>query len=106
MRNFNPRSPRGERRRRRNSENHNQNISIHAPLAGSDQAGRGFSEGYQLFQSTLPSRGATLAQTIGRKSHGFQSTLPSRGATVKIFRRNMICNNFNPRSPRGERPCS
>ena len=34
----------------------------------------------------------------------FQSTLPSRGATSTMSRRSVVMPNFNPRSPRGERP--
>ena len=56
-------------------------ISIHAPRAGSDQQDISFSEGYHRFQSTLPVRGATAA---GRH-------LPLCGE------------DFNPRSPCGER---
>ena len=36
----------------------------------------------------------------------FQSTLPSRGATGNHEPENVMFNNFNPRSPRGERPPS
>ena len=78
---FNPRSPRGERhlkpRYRRKS---------------------------RIFQSTLPAGGATPLrlhlQAIGR----FQSTLPAGGATSKIRITTYRHQNFNPRSPRGERP--
>ena len=35
-------------------------ISIHAPLAGSDQAGIFASQSFGVFQSTLPLRGATF----------------------------------------------
>ena len=78
-------------------------ISIHAPLAGSD---RGFMrmvgsfcyfnprsprgerppverikfQGF-VFQSTLPSRGATKLTAYAALPEVFQSTLPSRGAT-------------------------
>ncbi len=57
-------------------------ISIHAPLAGSDPIGGKPMSTNELFQSTLPLRGAT-----GR----FRYRLQLRG-------------NFNPRSPCGERP--
>ena len=56
-------------------------ISIHAPLAGSDKEPR----------IPLP------------RSWQFQSTLPSRGATRSISR-HIVDIHFNPRSPRGERP--
>ncbi len=57
----------------------------------------------ELFQSTLPSRGATCELVSPRRYVLFQSTLPSRGATrrcVCVFVNN---GDFNPRSPRGER---
>ncbi len=55
---FNPRSPRGERL---------QHCEIQPPAT--------------VFQSTLPSRGATSQSTSTYSSVQFQSTLPSRGAT-------------------------
>ena len=36
----------------------------------------------------------------------FQSTLPTRGATYFIRQFVVTTKNFNPRSPRGERPCA
>ena len=60
-RNFNPRSPCGER-----------------PYCGVQYA-----EGYMAFQSTLPMRGATTQRRQACcKPVQFQSTLPMRGATV------------------------
>ena len=101
-RNFNPRSPRGER----------------LPFLCS-------AVNVERFQSTLPARGATRAIQSGLSAKRFQSTLPARGATKTIridFLRKVIsihapregsdvflnlfsCTyiDFNPRSPRGER---
>ena len=57
--NFNPRSPRGERRQ--------------SPYDGANSA---------LFQSTLPARGATVTSAlVSTVTPVFQSTLPARGAT-------------------------
>ena len=81
---FNPRSPRGERRARVGTE-----IILHS-----------------LFQSTLPARGATLQNRDRSYQPRFQSTLPARGATIPILVYNIDSKNFNPRSPRGERPSS
>ena len=78
---FNPRSPHGERREscwRRYPRGH---ISIHAPRTGSDCLPRGCFCRHRLFQSTLPARGATERNVCS------------------WFRRE----NFNPRSPHGER---
>ena len=78
---FNPRSPRGERRRRAFPDcGEHPDISIHAPREGSDATDCAQLMGWR-FQSTLPARGAThLAALQGRKRQ-FQSTLPARGAT-------------------------
>ena len=63
--NFNPRSPRGERRQPAN------------PIGIS----------LTTFQSTLPARGATGAyNSLIRESTKFQSTLPARGATANVHR--------------------
>ena len=58
------------------------NISIHAPREGSDRTPRLTLIGKKLFQSTLPARGAT-----------------PDGGTEQFGNY-----DFNPRSPRGERP--
>ena len=105
--NFNPRSPCGERHKSL-SRTREKAISIHAPLAGSDNArasvdannkhfnprspcGERPSEKSKTiifigFQSTLPLRGATkrLNKLFGLDV--FQSTLPLRGATRKDSR--------------------
>ena len=77
---FNPRSPRGERRR------------------CSDHRGR-----RSGFQSTLPARGATRLRRSVTGEDIFQSTLPARGATQFYTLLLSTLRNFNPRSPRGER---
>ena len=104
-------------------------ISIHAPLAGSDQAACLSAALHRPFQSTLPSRGATgeslmyedqsyisIHAPLAGSDHTiiswvqqlpeFQSTLPSRGATIAFLSAFDIPRNFNPRSPRGERQFS
>ena len=59
-------------------------ISIHAPRTGSDQD----------------------APEYVTRDELFQSTLPARGATVLLEDRNACSPNFNPRSPHGERRSS
>ena len=100
---FNPRSPHGERHKRR--------INCYWALQ---------------FQSTLPARGATMFLLLTGNLLKFQSTLPARGATSE--RQKLLCiecisihaprtgsdsllatdgviaKDFNPRSPHGERP--
>ena len=56
-------------------------ISIHTLLAGSDYARKKLMTVCHEFQSTLPLRGATLANGIVVNNFIFQSTLPLRGAT-------------------------
>ena len=57
------------------------NISIHAPREGSDADYVGFLLPQDLFQSTLPVRGATIWGAARFAKNKFQSTLPVRGAT-------------------------
>ena len=78
---FNPRSPRGERHNPSDTTTGKRIISIHAPLAGSDELTGCLLRFLLIFQSTLPSRGATAAPR------------PSP----------LVFGDFNPRSPRGER---
>ena len=101
-------------------------ISIHAPLTGSDGLETIPVYVFNIFQSTLPLRGATtysknsypeggisihtpltgsdcLTSLWPPNSSRFQSTLPLRGATMKIYHRLMCNRYFNPRSPYGER---
>ena len=104
-RDFNPRSPCGERRRPGDSDRAGKNISIHAPRVGSDQDFVIKAPAPAPFQSTLPVWGATRcprhpsgkhraisihAPRVGsdngstgeRNTSGrFQSTLPVWGAT-------------------------
>ena len=54
-----------------------------------------------LFRSAGSDDSDTAASVASLSA--FQSTLPSRGATVKAFNDGELT-HFNPRSPRGERP--
>ena len=101
-------------------------ISIHAPLTGSDSLLSLSKLFPQLFQSTLPLRGATTLRAWSTihyiisihapltgsdgdnsimKSNDilFQSTLPLRGATPVCSSIVRFKSDFNPRSPYGER---
>ena len=80
-------------------------ISIHAPRAGSDYGSGSRSCTGKTFQSTLPVRGATIALFEFLTGSGiFQSTLPVRGATNSAMPDEAGKEDFNPRSPCGERP--
>ena len=56
-------------------------VSIHAPHAGSDKTGDKSLASSPMFQSTLPTRGATVSGCTREILFTFQSTLPTRGAT-------------------------
>ena len=56
-----------------------------------------------LFQSTLPSQGATQILQISSTHIKFQSTLPSQGATLTNLCLKTMAIYFNPRSPHRER---
>ena len=83
---FNPRSPHGERRKRRQPTRTATSISIHAPRTGSDRGAAGCGSRRRKFQSTLPARGATLDKCVPTRASRFQSTLPARGATFSFCR--------------------
>ena len=80
---FNPRSPRGERLSE-TSEGITAKVSIHAPHVGSDYLM--FSKYFVMlmFQSTLPTWGATVSEFHIFLHLKFQSTLPTWGATSAI----------------------
>ena len=78
-RNFNPRSPRGERHLAALHRNADVMISIHAPREGSDKTAK---PAKPDFNPRSP-RGERHGSSGSRKrSSLFQSTLPARGATV------------------------
>ena len=78
-------------------------ISIHAPLTGSDLFQSLFSAAQRLFQSTLPLRGATIIQSIQKNDE--QNFNPRSPYGERLFSGNWTEEtwHFNPRSPYGER---
>ena len=60
-------------------------ISIHAPLTGSDGWKVWPCQWRWVFQSTLPLRGATSKACFLAHANLFQSTLPLRGATYMLY---------------------
>ena len=101
---FNPRSPRGERHGVPGSVfSRSRNFNPRSPR-GERPANMVLPLPGKPFQSTLPARGATAFADREQAARRFQSTLPARGATRnhRLFslRRQAY---FNPRSPRGER---
>ena len=103
-------------------------ISTHAPRTGSDQPATEPCASANIFQPTLPARGATTSQMTLRCPDAFQPTLPARGATLTHRLRRVVLTisthaprtgsdqerapgapgwfHFNPRSPHGERRLS
>ena len=78
--NFNPRSPRGERR-----------------------TSPGRTPKSRYFNPRSPRGERPLVPAGHRCAQQFQSTLPARGATNVLRRSIRFYDDFNPRSPRGER---
>ena len=124
MRYFNPRSPHGERLSWAVMIIDCGNFNPRSPH-GERQRFGSFPSCLMVFQSTLPARGATFLLRICVICISFQSTLPARGAThgtglqpnrdwisihaprtgsdISVEREGRRENNFNPRSPHGER---
>ena len=102
-RDFNPRSPCGERRNRRRPSAGQREISIRAPLAGSDRPrARRLKPTPWLFQSALPLRGATTYESPTSRPSDFNPRSPCGERPLRA--RPCRCPPyFNPRSPCGER---
>ena len=126
-RNFNPRSPHGERQGGKQIFLAKTLFQSTLPARGATGRGAPKPNSLMSFQSTLPARGATRRGLVGTNPGRFQSTLPARGATfhqqdfhvrvsISIHAPrtgsdrlcapgdNRAC-DFNPRSPHGERRC-
>ncbi len=101
---FNPRSPYGERHQVRNSGRPPDQISIHAPLTGSDCREGLSAAAAPVFQSTLPLRGATLGNKSGKDSNLISIHAPLTGSDRVPSPGHAGDRHFNPRSPYGERP--
>ena len=102
-RDFNPRSPCGERQNRTHVLPPLVAISIHAPRAGSD--GRYVAvDRIGSISIHAPRAGSDYPCFFSITSAaGFQSTLPVRGATEALKDAKDAEEDFNPRSPCGER---
>ena len=81
--NFNPRSPHGERPVLVVSHRGGLNFNPRSPH-GERQNRYQVGDIIQIFQSTLPARGATTFAGLMTGVFSFQSTLPARGATVSL----------------------
>ena len=99
---FNPRSPHGERRRPIKFGLSALHFNPRSPH-GERLKGRVYNMALRVFQPTLPARGATTWKKSGRIIVIFQPTLPARGATMQLADEIGCEQDFNPRSPHGER---
>ena len=100
---FNPRAPRGARRRKIPGWRPHL-VSIHAPRAGRDDCELQTAGPASLFQSTRPARGATFRDLIPALSSDVSIHAPRAGRD-RLFRRRLHRgDSFNPRAPRGARP--
>ena len=61
--------------------------------------------GYDGFQSTLPSQGATASGMTRGQSTGISIHAPLTGSDKRIYDAYKLYRNFNPRSPHRERLC-
>ena len=100
---FNPRSPRGERRRAKLKNLYANYISIHAPREGSDMRDNLLRASHKRFQSTLPARGATAPHNSYYHDEQISIHAPREGSDVPFAYKKRRSFYFNPRSPRGER---
>ena len=125
-RDFNPRSPHGERRLGANLQQPHIAISIHAPRTGSDVGKDRRLRGVpyfnprsphgerldaldkrirvNLFQSTLPARGATTISLLFCACTTISIHAPRTGSDPRLHSTATKSRHFNPRSPHGERP--
>ena len=101
--NFNPRSPQGERPFGATTPKGAGAISIHAPRKGSDPCLLDQKLGYFGFQSTLPARGATHGTLNPEFRRSISIHAPRKGSDPWDSGTVFGTENFNPRSPQGER---
>ena len=103
LRNFNPRSPCGERPDCAALDADNAAISIHAPRVGSDCWIQGNRPRFPRFQSTLPVWGATARSAATASQSEISIHAPRVGSDGAITFGWTTPKDFNPRSPCGER---
>ena len=80
-----------------------EDISIHAPRTGSDRRQRVGTGAQSGFQSTLPARGATVCFSLSIKRTLISIHAPRTGSDGCRTACVSSAQNFNPRSPHGER---
>ena len=102
MTDFNPRSPRGERRDKATQAGVFDDFNPRSPRG--ERPVRLVPLKISLrFQSTLPARGATCGETIENPYKAISIHAPREGSDAQLMREADNGEDFNPRSPRGER---
>ena len=101
---FNPRSPHGERRCRERSLSQERNFNPRSPHGERPISDTTTMGSVLRFQSTLPARGATRSDGKGITTFKISIHAPRTGSDYRQFGRLGNADNFNPRSPHGERP--
>ena len=101
--NFNPRFPRGKRRRLFWRARLRPKISIHASRGGSDQQVKDILVYLPEFQSTLPAGEATAPRDCGSPETGISIHASRGGSDDNVGQCFILPPNFNPRFPRGKR---
>ena len=104
LKNFNPRSPCGERHQKYILNKSSNTFQSTLPVWGATCGLMTIGFCLRPFQSTLPVWGATLSTSHQTATLQFQSTLPVWGATAALPLAHVHALYFNPRSPCGERP--
>ena len=100
---FNPRSPRGERRKQILMRKRQLGFQSTLPARGSDARSRSCWQRIGQFQSTLPARGATYVTVTADKTGHISIHAPREGSDLVRTQPPTGRPDFNPRSPRGER---
>ena len=101
---FNPRSPWGERQIQTRKQTSLQAFQSTLPVGGATYE-HSYSQGLPKFQSTLPVGGATPVSNLS-KVFGYQISIhaPRGGSDFIVTGWRLNISYFNPRSPWGERP--
>ena len=103
---FNPRSPHGERRSGRDGLLVGKEFQSTLPARGATSDRWQLYHNCKAFQSTLPARGATRASSHLRRGLPISIHAPRTGSDNNGDEEPCVHAHFNPRSPHGERRTS
>ena len=103
---FNPRSPHGERPPRGGRTRRRNGISTHAPRTGSDLAVRKLPNIFRDFNPRSPHGERLIPISSDVYMRGISTHAPRTGSDRRNDNTTDVTGYFNPRSPHGERLCS